>query len=325
MRILFCCKIEDPEARKRLMNVVDLDEIPTQESAQIIKMAPAYDGIIVPYTSHQLVTKEVLTAGVNLKLVGTTYGGVRQNVDDQTALEMDLTLIHTGPTRARPMAEYTLGLILASLTRIHHYHHDMVSGVHWPREVYGRTRVLHNRSVAIVGYGLIGQAIARLLRHFTPSISVVSNHLTSDEAVAEKLSLCSLADAFALHEIIVLAAGYNISTEKLIGRQHFELMQDDALFVNIARGAIVDQQAMIEVARQRHLHLALDVFDPEPLPADSLLRSADRVLLVPHRANAPIEFEQRWAFLADEIERFVAGECPVTALTPERAASMSAS
>ena len=111
----------------------------------------------------------------------------------------------------------------------------------------------------------------------------------------------------------------------MIRAEHFTLMLDDALFVNIARGAMVDQAAMIDAAQRRPIHLALDVFDPEPLEADSPLRSMERVTLVPHRANAPIEFEQRWAFLADELTRFARGDRPLTALSPQRAAVMSAS
>lgn len=87
----------------------------------------------------------------------------------------------------------------------------------------------------------------------------------------------------------------------MIRGEHFEAMADEALFINIARGKIVNQSEMIEVVEKRNIFLALDVFEEEPLEADSPLRTNDRCLIAPHRANAPIEFEQRWAFLADEL------------------------
>jgi D-3-phosphoglycerate dehydrogenase len=71
--------------------------------------------------------------------------------------------------------------------------------------------------------------------------------------------------------------------------------------------------------------LALDVFEEEPLAADSPLRHNDRVILAPHRANAPREFELRWQFLADELERFFQGQKPLTAMSIERARVMSES
>lgn len=322
-RILFACTIEDAAARQRMLEVADIDEIAVTDPAELQRLAAPYDGLIVPYTAHPLLTREVIAACPRLRLAGTTYGGVGQNVDTAAAFERGLTLIHTAPVRDRPMAEYTLALILGALTRIPHYHHALCAGEAWPRLKFGRTRVLHERRVAVIGFGRIGQAIAQLLKHFTPHVSVVSRHTQPQDAPG--FELVSLEDAFAQHEVVVLAGGYTPATHQMILAKHFALMADDALFVNIARGAMVDQAAMIDAAQRRPIHLALDVFDPEPLALDSPLRSMARVTLVPHRANAPIEFEQRWAFLADELTRFARGETPLTALSPERAAVMSAS
>jgi D-3-phosphoglycerate dehydrogenase len=102
-------------------------------------------------------------------------------------------------------------------------------------------------------------------------------------------------------------------------------MRNRALFVNIARGKMVDEKAMSEAAINKNIRLALDVFEEEPLPNDSPLRNNDKVLLTPHRANNPIEFEQRWSFLADEFDRFFNEDRPLTALTLNRSKVMSAS
>ncbi len=104
----------------------------------------------------------------------------------------------------------------------------------------------------------------------------------------------------------------------MIGKAQFDLMQDDALFVNIARGKMVDQQVMIEAVSNKNIFLALDVSENEPLEEDSPLRQNDRVLITPHRANNSIEFEERWMCLAQEIERFYTGKKPESALTIER-------
>jgi phosphoglycerate dehydrogenase-like enzyme len=257
--------------------------------------------------------------------VGTTYGGTRQNVDDRYAVEKGLTVIHTGASRPRPMAEFTLGLILSALMHIHNYHHYMRSDDPWPRLRFPRGRILRGRSVGIIGLGLIGRGILELLRPFTDRLFICSRHLSDADAGDMGVAQLSLDEVFEQCEVIVLAGGYTPETHHLVGRRQFERMQPGALFVNIARGKMVDEQAMIEALGQREIYLALDVFDEEPLPPDSPLRESDRVLLVPHRGNNAIEFEERWQCLADEIERFYTGKRPESALTLERLAVMSES
>lgn len=326
-KIFFACKIEDPDARARIAALGDLVEsLEADTPGKLLAAAQGADVVIVPFTNQPLVTRAVIDGLPDVKLIGTTYGGVRQNVDDSHALALGLCVIHTGPTRIRPMAEYTLSLALTSLTRVAAYHHGMRSGEAWPRLKFGRTRILHQRKVGVIGFGLIGRGIAELFRQFTPDIVIHSEHSSAESLRALGFSKAeSLLVLFRECEVIILAGGHSPKNHHLIRREHFEAMRDEALFINIARGKMVRQADMIAVAAERNIHLALDVFEEEPLEADSPLRSNDRVLLVPHRANAPIEFEQRWQFLADELERFARGERPQTALVPERAAVMSES
>lgn len=324
-KILFACKIADIESKKRIeqhATVIELDECTEQN---ILDNIDGCTALIVPYSGNMVITKKVIDAGKDLKLVGTTYGGTRQNVDDVYAIEKGLYVIHTGPTRPRPMAEYTLGLVLSSLLEIHNYHHHMNSDEPWPRFKYGRSRILYNRRVGIIGFGLIGKGIYDVFSMFTDDIWVRSNHMSDDQANKLKLKKADLNGIFENCEIIILSGGHTDATTHLIGKEQFDLMQDRALFVNIARGKMVDEKAMAEAAVNKNIHLALDVFEEEPLPKTSLLRNNDKVLLTPHRANNPIEFEQRWSFLADELDKFFSGEKPQTALTLNRVKVMSES
>lgn len=325
LQLLSLGKIADPEARARIAAICDIVETDDISEAGLLARIAGFDAVIVPFTSSMLVTRKVIAAAPRLRLIASSYGGTRQNIEDLYALSKGITVIHTGASRERPMAEYTLGLILSSLLRIHSYHHDMVSGEAWPRFKYPRTRILSGRSAAVVGYGRIGGAIAAMLKNFTSDVRVVSRHLPDAEAAAAGVLKTSLDDAFSTCEIIVLAGGSTAETYHMIGARQFERMRENALFVNIARGKMVDEAAMIEAVNTRPIFLALDVFEVEPLPADSPLRRNDRVLLTPHRANNSIEFEERWKCLADELERFAAGVRPESALTPERAAVMSES
>jgi D-3-phosphoglycerate dehydrogenase len=327
MKIIFACNIDDSAARERIQKLGELVEAPELNSPEkLLAAAQGAEIIIVPYTAHMLITKEVIDGIPSLKMVGTTYGGVRQNVDELYALEKKLCVIHTGPTRIRPMAEYTLSMALASLTQIANYNHYMRSGEAWPRANFGRTRILHNRKVGVIGFGWIGQGIAELFKSFTDDIQIFSKH-SSEETLATQgyQKAASLDTLFAECELIILAGGYTPETHHMIGAQHFEKMADEAVFINIARGKMVNQAEMIEVAERKNIYLALDVFENEPLEKDSLLRKNDRYLIAPHRANAPREFEERWKYVADELTRFAEGETPETALNLERAKVMSES
>ncbi|MDF3130440.1 NAD(P)-dependent oxidoreductase [Kiritimatiellaeota bacterium B1221] len=326
-KIVFACRIDDAAARERIQKLGTLVEAPEANSPEaIIEAAKDAQVLVVPYTAHALITAEVLDALPQLELIGSTYGGVRQNIDDLYALEKGLSVIHTGPTRIRPMAEYTLGLALSSLTQISNYHHCMKSGEAWPRMKFGRTRILHNRKVGVIGYGWIGQGVAKLFGHFTDQVQIYSSHATAESLRQDGFQKAESLDAlFRECEVIILAGGYTPETHQMIRKAHFEAMADEALFINIARGKMVNQSEMIEVVEKRNIFLALDVFETEPLEADSPLRSNDRCLIAPHRANAPIEFEQRWTFLADELERFDRGEELMTALSTARAKVMSES
>lgn len=323
-KILFACSVPDQDAKARMERYVEIVEIAATEEALLEHVEDA-EGVIVPFTQHPLVTRAVLDRGRALRLAGTTYGGTRQNVDDVYAIGKGLTVIHTGASRSRPMAEFTVGLILSSLLHIDGFHHDMRSGEAWPRFKYPRGRILQGRAVGIVGLGHIGDAILELLRSFTTNLHVVSRHLDDENAGRKRVKRLSLEEVFSCCEVVVLAGGYTPETHHLIRREHFDRMPAGGLFVNIARGRMVHEQEMIEAVSKRDIYLALDVFEEEPLPADSPLRSNDRVLLTPHRGNNAIEFEQRWQCLADEIERFYRGERPESALTLDRSARMSES
>ncbi|MBO5990293.1 MAG: glyoxylate reductase [Lentisphaeria bacterium] len=324
-KLLTLCPIADKEVEQIIAKFYDIDVMSEPTEEKVLGAIAPYDAVIVPYTAPMLISERVIDAAPNLKLIASTYGGTRQNIADIYAIERGITVIHTGASRERPMAEYTLGLVLSSFLRIHNYHHDMVSGEAWPRFKYPRTRIVNNRSVAVVGYGRIGKAIVNLFKCFTDKISVVSRHLSAEDAAKDGVKVVSLNDAFANNEVIILAGGHNSETDKLIKREQFELMAPNALFVNIARGKMVDEKAMAEAAAEKEIFLALDVFETEPLAEDSPLRKNERVLLTPHRANNSIEFEERWKCLGSDIELFCTGKTPESALTVARAKVMSES
>ena len=326
IKTLALAEIADTAAAAEIGKYCDVTVKKLADEAAVLAEIADYEAVIVPYTANMLISEAVIDSAPKLKLIASTYGGTRQNIADIYAIRKGITVIHTGASRERPMAEYTLGLVLASMLRIADYHADMTRGNEaWPRMKYPRTRILHNRKVAVVGCGRIGKAILSLFRCFTDKLAVVSSHLTAEEAAKLGAVKMELTEAFAQNEVIILAGGNNAATFHQVGAEAFAAMQKDSLFVNIARGQMVDENAMIRAAQEKEIFLALDVFETEPLPADSPLRKLERVLQTPHRANNSIEFEERWSCLAKDIAAFAEGGTPDSALTEARAMVMSES
>jgi len=323
-KLLSLCPIADADARRRIAEYYDISELPKCTEEELFSRAGTFEALIVPYTVDMLVSERVIDKASNLEIIASSYGGTRQNIADIHAIRKGISVLHTGASRERPMAEYTLALVLCSFLRINNYYHDMCAG-EWPRFKYPRSRILKDRKVAIIGYGRIGRAIASLFRNFTNDIAVVSRHLSQEEAALDGVRTIALDNAFAESEVIILAGGNTSENHHMIGEEQFALMRKDALFVNIARGQMVDEAAMARAAAEKPIFLALDVFETEPLPENSPLRNRENVLITPHRANNSIEFEERWQCLARDLVLLAQGGLPDSVLTEERARTMSES
>jgi len=212
------------------------------------------------------------------------------------------------------VAEMALGLILAGLRKISTYHAAMWAGEEswvraFPKDIDPQERQLTGRSVGIVGLGQVGRRLAHFLKAFEVDLKVVDPYV-SDEVIAEyngeRMELDAMIEA---SEVIVLCAASNDGTSRLINAERIAKMQSNAVFVNVARASLVDSEALIPRLKKGDLIAALDVFDVEPLAADSEFRKLGNALLTPHRAGGLISSVQRnidW--LVSDMDRVLAGE-----------------
>jgi len=138
--------------------------------------------------------------------------------------------------------------------------------------------------------------------------------------VAEELGvrMVDLETPLRESEIVSLHAGRTEETRHMINRQTLDLLQDGAILVNTSRGALIDEEALLEEVGKGRIKAALDVFEEEPLPTDSPLRGAANILLSPHVAGATLETIERlgWSVVED-MKRFFDGEEPLNRLTRE--------
>lgn len=249
--------------------------------------------------------------------VQSTSAGIGQLV---RANNYDRRMPHTVFTtasgvHARPLAEFVVMAILM------HYKGalrmlDAQRRRHWER--YAGTD-LESRTLAIVGLGRVGREIVRLCRAL--GMTVIGTDLEPVPGTVDRYYEPSRLDAMlAQADVLVLMVPHTPQTEKMIGRKEFALLPRGAYFINTARGAVVDESALIEALQSGHLSgAALDVFAEEPLPLSSPLWEMPNVVVSPHSASTSDRENARITELfCDNLRRFLKGEPLRNVLNTER-------
>ena len=155
-------------------------------------------------------------------------------------------------------------------------------------------RVLHGKAVGIVGLGAIGAHLARLCAAFDMTVYGASRSARPLEGIERVFAPAELPQLAALVDFLVLVLPGNAETERLIDADVIAAMKPTAYLINLARGAVVDEQALIEALRERRIAGAgLDVFDSEPLPPASPLWQLENVLITPHLAGHSDRYAER--------------------------------
>jgi phosphoglycerate dehydrogenase-like enzyme len=215
-----------------------------------------------------------------------------------------VTLCNAAGLHDASTAELAVALALASGRHLDSYARDQITG-DW-NLIWGRS--LADRHVLIVGYGHIGQAIERRLQGFeVASITRVARHARPGPPQVHPID--DLHRLLPQADVTCLIAPLTPETEHLIGRSELRLLPDQALLVNVARGKLVDTDALLAELSTGRIRAALDVTDPEPLPADHPLWRQPGVLISPHCGGASSAFGPRAdRLIAAQLARFTAGE-----------------
>ena len=259
------------------------------------------DVVVPPYMS--LVSSLRRLEGVSTRLIQSQsigYDGVSEVLDDGRVFA-NAASVHEAST-----AELTLALILASQRGID----DFVRAAHEGRWAPTWHQSLADRTVLLVGYGGVARAIEDRLIPFEVNIVRVARTARRDER-GEVLGVSSLPDLLPDADVVVVAVPLSAETTHLVDAAFLARMADHRLLVNVARGRVADTDAILAEATSGRLRFALDVTDPEPLPADHPLFALSNVLISPHVGGATSAMRPRMArLLAEQIARLVRGEAP---------------
>ncbi len=225
-------------------------------------------------------------------------------------------------------AEWAVTAILASLKWVPFY--DALRGEgHWAsredtdrhwQDTYGSPNAtngavsveeLAGKTVLIVGYGAIGKAIEARLLPFEPGRIIRVARTAKQDSRGSVHAVDELDALLPQADVVVLITPLTPETHHLIGASRLQRMRRGALLVNAARGAVVDTDALVQALASRHVRAALDVTDPEPLPAGHPLWKAPGLLLTPHIAGSSPEFlDKVFRFVGRQIEHLLRGEEP---------------
>jgi len=263
------------------------------------------EGLLCPGTLT--VDKEILDAAPQLRVVSNVAVGY-SNLDIKTLNARRIPVGYTPTVLTETTADLAFALILASARRIIEAD-SYVKQRKWLN--VGQTDLfgvdVNNTTLGIVGLGRIGSQVAKRAKAF--NMRVLYYDVVRREDLEQLLGVEYVAD---LHELLAAADFVSIHTDlsektrHMIGAKEFAVMKPTAIFINIARGPVVDQNAMYEALKSKKiLHAALDVVAVEPIPPDDPLLSLDNVIITPHVGSAVLRTRKR--MLEVGIENLLAG------------------
>lgn len=253
-------------------------------------------------------TRSLLETAPRLRAIISPFIGT-EGFDEQGATDLGI-LVANGHTaeNAESMAEATILLILACLYDLHGSE-DVLRGT-IPRPQNSRSFMLRGKTVGLIGYGKIARAITVRLAPWGVRLQAWSR--TTDPA-APGVTWVGLDDLLRTSDVISVLVGLNAGTRGLLSADRLRLMKPTAVLVNTARGGIIDEAALVILARERpEMRIALDTFAIEPLPPDSPLRALPNTILTPHMLGHTVESHAVLPGVAVEaVNRVLVGELPI--------------
>ena len=284
------------------------------------QMIEAVRSVEVVVTQLAPLTARVLEAAEDLRLVVCTRGGpVNVNVD--AASERDVAVCYAPGRNAPAAAEYAVGLVLAAMRRIPEAHGSLSSG-QWRGDFYAYEECgveLNGSIVGLIGFGAIGRRVARVLIAFGAEVLVYDPFVDAADIEEAGGNRVKLDELLGRSRVVSLHARLSPDTRDMIGAHEISRMPRGSVLVNTARGGLLDYEALYDALESGHLGAAaLDVYPEEPVPENSRLLEAPRLVLSPHIAGATQETAMRAARIAaEEVGRYVRGEQLVNVINRE--------
>jgi D-3-phosphoglycerate dehydrogenase len=274
--------------------VESLKEIPEFEIVEKTGMKPEelkqeigkYDAVVV--RSATKLKKEILEAAQKLKLVVRAGIGL-DNVDVDFAREKGIEVRNTPFATSITVAEYTLALMLGICRFVGPAYQSMKQH-RWEKKFFSKGMELYDKTAGIIGFGRIGKEIAK--RELAMGMKVIFCDVLEIETDINARQV-SLKELLMSSDFISVHLPLNVSTKKLISEKEFDLMKKNAVLINVARGGVVDEKALLDALNKDKIKaVAIDVYESEP-PDSFELIDHERVYPAPHLGASTMEGQER--------------------------------
>lgn len=305
MKILISDKLA-PEGVKILKDEpsfqVDCKEgLPPDELKKIIG---AYDALII--RSETNVTADVIGAASRLRVIGRAGVGL-DNVDLPAATKKGIVAMNTPGGNTTSTAEHTMSMILALSRNIPQAYMSMKNGK-WDRAKFKGVE-LYGKVLGIIGLGRIGSTVAKFARAFGMKVIAHDPFLSSEAAAKKEIEIAAFEDLIKTSDYITVHVPKTDDTKDLIGARQFAMMKKNVRLINCARGGIINEADLARALEEKKIAgCALDVFDNEPLEADSPLLKLENCVVTPHLGASTSEAQVNVAIeIAETVKNALLG------------------
>ena len=273
-------------SRDDSLEVVTKTGLSENELADLI---PDFSALIV--RSETKVTAKILNAAARLRVIGRAGVGV-DNVDVETATRRGIVVLNAPGGNTVSTAEHAFSLLLSVARKIPQADAS-VRGGNWKRKDFEGVE-LYNKTLGVIGMGRIGSELSRRAIAFGMRVLAYDPYLSPSRARSLQVELVDeLDDLLASADFISLHTPLTDETRHILDPARLQTTKRDVRIINCARGGLIDEAALSRALKDRHVAAAaLDVFETEPLPDDSPLRSAPNLILTPHLGAATAEAQE---------------------------------
>lgn len=292
-------------------------ESPKEDSSAELKLSSACskaDALIVCHGSP-MINERILNKCKRIRFVGELEGDrFASRIDVAECERRGISVIDTTNGSSYPVAEWALALTMMGLRNYGSVVRKMiidraeVTYEQWQQDRGYSRGELTGKTVGILGFGHIGRRLLKFLQPFDVKTVVYDPYVTRDMADIFDIQFTSLNSVFEKSDVVICLLPITPSTEGMLTASQFSIMREGSVFVNVSRGRVVNHADLLARLRRNDMVACLDVFDPEPVPANSPFRDLPNVILSPHIAGVTAEDGPRFlSLMIDELDRFFSG------------------
>ncbi|MGL4394117.1 MAG: hydroxyacid dehydrogenase [Brevinema sp.] len=277
-----------------------------EEAHLKLKQSPfaiSFDKVDLPKATALIVrsskvTKEMIDEGKNLRVISRAGVGM-DAIDVSYAQTKNIKVFNAAGGNSVNAAETTMGFMLSIAHKINYAHHLLVAKGIWERGKQTEGFELEGKTLGIIGCGNVGSRVARFANAFGMNVLIHDPYIT--EFPSDTKAIASLEELLPQCDIVTLHTPLTEETHHLMNKERFRLMKKNSYIINASRGQVVSEKALIHaLSNQIIAGAALDVFEKEPLPADSRLFEFDQIIMIPHLGGASAEARLRVSDIAVE-------------------------